>query len=162
MKTELQDQINTCTNELHDIDTKIASLPFFDPTTMYLTNYALIKASGTIEYVYRSIVADYFSSYPIHQIHTYLEKTVRSSSMSATYSNMCKLLGNFDDIWNKNFKKAVDNHPDKQRLLDSSQSLVNNRHTFAHGRTPTATFSDIQNYYNDAIILINIFDSVVV
>ena len=162
MKTELQDQINLCTAEISDIDTKMSSLSPLDKTKIYLTHYALIKACGTIEFVYWSIVADYFSSSPMHQIHTYLEKTVRNGSMSATYENMCKLLGNFDDAWKNNFKAAVNAHPDKERLLDSSKSLVNNRHTFAHGRTPTATFQDIKNYYNDAIVLLNIFDSVVV
>ena len=58
-------------------------------------------------------------------------------------------------------KSAIDAHPDKERLRDSLKSLVNNRHAFAHGKVSTATFQDIKNYYNDALTVINIFDSIV-
>ena len=161
MKTELQNQINDCTAELNDIDSKMSSLSPLDKTKVYLTNYALIRAGGTIEHVYRSIVADFFLSTPVPQIHNYLEKTVRNGSMSATYDNMSGLLGKFDDAWQRNFKNAVDAHPDRTRLRDSLRSLVTNRHAFAHGGVPTATFQDIKNYYNDALTVINIFDSIV-
>ena len=105
MKTELQNQINDCTNELNDIETKMSSLAPLDKIKVYLTNYALIRTCGTIEHVYRSIVADFFLSYTVPQIHNYLEKTVRNGSMSATYENMIRLLGKFDDAWCENFKK---------------------------------------------------------
>lgn len=162
MKTELRDKINDCNTELNDIDNKLLSLSPLDKTKVYLTNYALIRACGTVEYVYRSIVADFFLSTPVPQIHNYLEKTVRNGSMSATYDNMSKLLGKFDDSWKSNFKNTIDMHPDKERLRSSLNSLVTNRHAFAHGIMPSATFQDIKRYFNDAIIVINIFDSIVV
>lgn len=62
MKSELQDLIDECTAEINDIETRIAAMPPLDKAVRYLTHYALIKASGTAEFVYRSIVADYFSA----------------------------------------------------------------------------------------------------
>lgn len=162
MKQELVDMITDCSSELDDIRIKLSSLPALDKSRYYLTQYALIRACGTIEFVYRSIVADFFDASPLTQIHTYLEKTVRTGSMSATYQNMQNLLGKFDDTWKSNFKQAVQQHPQCNQLTSSAKSLVENRHAFAHGRPPTATFTDIQNYYNDALVLINLFDSIVV
>ncbi len=81
--------------------------------------------------------------------------------MSAKYEMMQQLLGKFDDQWKKNFQNAVKARPDKERLISASNSLVSNRHSFAHGKAPTATFSDIKNYYFDVLELIKIFDSVV-
>lgn len=161
MKTELSNQLAECTRQLSEIDTKISALQPFDKVRAYLTQYALIKACGTLEFVYRSIVADYFDQSSLTQIHTYLDKTVRSGSMSATYDNMSSLLGKFDSNWRSAFKNAVQARPDGQRIIASAKSLVTNRHLFAHGQSPTATFNDIFQYYNDALELINELDAVV-
>lgn len=162
MTANLQNMINDCTLELSDIDTKIASLSGLDKTTIYLRHYALIKACGTLEYVFRSIVADYVTNSATPQVITYIDSTIRSGSMSVTYDNMCSLLKKFDDTWTTNFKAQVNAHPDKQRLIDASNSLVKNRHLFAHGKMTTASFSDIKQYYQDTLTLVQIFDSVVV
>ena len=58
---------------------------------------------------------------------------------------MQALLGKFDDQWKKNFQNAVKARPDKERLISASNSLVNNRHSFAHGKVPTANFNEIKN-----------------
>lgn len=136
-------------------------MPPLDKAKLYLTNYALIKACGTIEFVYRSIVADFFDQSSLSQIHTYIDKTIRSGSMSATYDNMSKLLGKFDDNWKKSFVNLVKQRTDKQKIIDSSNSLVNNRHLFAHGKAPTASFNDIFQYYQDTLELIKMLNKVV-
>lgn len=161
MKTDLQDLIDECTIELNDIEGRLDNLPALDKERLYLTQYALIKSCGTVEFVYRSIVADYFDQSSLVQIHTYIDNTVRSGSMSATYDNMNKLLKKFDSNWANTFKNSVQSHPNAQRLISSSNSLVNNRHLFAHGKPPTATFRDIKNYYFDVLQLVNILDSIV-
>lgn len=81
--------------------------------------------------------------------------------MSAKYEMMQKLLGKFDDQWKKDFQKAVSVRPDKDKLISASNSLVNNRHYFAHGKPPTATFLEIKQYYADVVSLIQIFDTIV-
>ena len=162
MKQDLIDMIAACSAELTDITSKMGTLPTLDKTKAYLTQYALIRTCGTIEFVYRSIVADFFDQFGVRQMDTYIENTVRKGSMSCTYDNMCGLLGKFDNNWSTAFKQAVAQHPDGQRLISSVKSLVNNRHLFAHGKPPTATFSDICQYYHDGLTLINLFDSAVV
>lgn len=161
MKTELQDLIDECTAEINDIEARIAEMRPLDKEVRYLTHYALIKASGTAEFVYRSIVADYFSILSDSRIDTYLDAAIRQGSMSAKYGMMCTLLNKFDEQWQSSFKSAVKAHPNSQRIIAASDSLVANRHAFAHGKTPTATFNDIKTYYLDVLELIKIFDSVV-
>lgn len=161
MKSELRDLINECTAEINDIGARIVSMPALDKGVRYLTNYALIKASGTAELVYRSIVADYFLTLSNSRIDTYLDNQIRQGSMSAKYEEMQKLLGKFDEQWKKNFQRAVQARSDKDRLIAASNSLVTNRHSFAHGKNPTATFNEIKQYYLDVIELITIFDTIV-
>lgn len=162
MNANLQTMMNDCSAELSDIDTRIAKMSALDKGRTYYTKYALIRTCGTVEFVYRSIVADFFTRYSIPQIDKYLELKVLTSSMSATYDNMNKLLGSFDDNWERNFKNSVTSRPDGSKLKTSINSLVNNRHLFAHGKNPTATFSDIKQYYADATILIQLFDRAVI
>ncbi len=161
MKDELQNLIDDCNTELSDIESRIQELPSLDKGIRYLTNYAIIKAAGTAELVYRSIVADHFSQLSDKRIDTYLDSTVRFGSMSAKYEQMCSLLKKFDDAWCNSFKAAVAADPNGQRMRDASSSLVTNRHSFAHGKNPTATFMDIKQYFQDVVSLINIFDSTV-
>lgn len=161
MKRELQDLINDCSAEIADIEVKLQALQPFDKEVRYLTNYALIKASGTVEVVYRSIVADHFSQLSNSRIDTFLDAAVRNGQMSAKYEQMCNLLQKFDVGWRDSFKAAVLANPDGQRLMAASNSLVTNRHAFAHGKNPTASFQDIKRYYQDVLQLIAIFDSVV-
>ena len=161
MKQELVDMLGECDKELADIEQRIKKLSAFDKEKLYLTNYALIKACGTVEFIYRSIVADYFSKLNSDKIDKYIDTNIRSGSMSATYDNMSRLLGKFDDNWKKNFQNNVNQRGDKNKLISDSESLVTNRHSFAHGKTPSATFSDIKRYYSSVVILIRILDKVV-
>lgn len=161
MKQELQEMLADCTKELDDIEERINALPSFDKGRQYFTNYALMKACGTVEFVYRSIVADHFSQLSNSRIDTYLDSTIRQGSNSAKYENMKKLLNKFDHQWSVNFQTAVQTLPEGKRLIDASNSLVANRHNFAHGKAPTATFLEIKQYYLDVVQLIGIFDLIV-
>lgn len=161
MKQELQDMLAGCTAELNDIEVRINSLPSLDKGRQYFTNYALIKACGTVEFVYRSIVADHFSQLSNSRIDTYLDTTVRQGSNSAKYENMKKLLNKFDRQRGDSFQTTVQGLDNGSRLIDASNSLVTNRHNFAHGKAPTATFLEIKQYYLDVVQLITVFDSIV-
>lgn len=161
MKQELRDMLADCTAELDDIGQRIDALPLLDQGCRYLTNYALIKACGTVEFVYRSIVADHFAQLSNDRIDTYLDSTIRRGSNSAKYENMKNLLKKFDPQWCTNFHHAVTKLDNGQRLIAASNSLVANRHNFAHGKSPSATFLEIKQYYLDVVQLIDVFDSIV-
>ncbi len=161
MKDALRDQVESCVAELEEIEKKIESLPPLDKMKSYLTMYALMRTCGTIEFVYRAIVADFFDQFPIPQLHSYMSNTVREASASATYDNMCNLLKKFDSSWTTDFKNLVGINSNKDKMLLSTHSLVQNRHQFAHGMMPTVTFNDIKLYYHDSLQLLAIFDSIV-
>lgn len=153
--------ISECTSELSDIEQIIQSLPTLAKQKSYLTKYALIKASGTLEMVYRSIIADYFTGFHSPQLENFLDAKVRHGSSSAKYEMMSKLLKMFDESWSDCFKKNVSMRSDSDKIIVSSNSLVRNRHDFAHGQEPTATFNEIKQYYLDTLELIKELDLVV-
>lgn len=162
MNSVLTTLITDCTNELSDIKNKVDALPPLDKTKIYFTNYALIKACGTVEYVYRGIIADFVENGASQQIVKYIDATIRNGSMSPTYDNMCGILVRFDDNWLSTFKIRVNRRTDRNKIISSSNSLVTNRHAFAHGKNSTATLVEIIDYYQDVVKLIYELDAVVV
>jgi hypothetical protein len=81
--------------------------------------------------------------------------------MNPSRENIIRTLKHFDDDWCKEFKKKCKEHEDWERLRDSIDSLNNARNSFAHGDTPSSSFENIRNYFNDSVIIMNILDDVV-
>lgn len=160
MKRELKKQIRLCLEELKEIDKLIAAAPL-DSKVPFLTMYALIKSCGTVEYVFKSIIADFCERTRITQLQNYIEISIREAPTSPKYDNILNLLNKFDNQWHSNFKNNFNAHPDAQRLRASLNSLVTNRHQFAHGRIPPVSFNSIKTYFIDAIEVLKILDAIV-
>lgn len=131
------------------------------PSRRYLTLYSLIKASGVVEFSFKTILADYHLA-GLPQAVTYINNTVRDSSKNPSLDNIFALLKEFDFQWYLTFKNQLKAHPDSLRIKQSIKSLCDNRNSFAHGKSCTASFTDIMQYFEDSIIVITILDSVVV
>lgn len=162
MTENVRIRITECSTELDEIERIIEGLSPLDKSKQYLTKYALIKASGTLESAYHHIVADFLEKFKIPQFNYYISNNVRRNSLSVKYSNMTKFLGQFDANWEKTFKDRVSAKPGKDKLINSAESLVDNRHAFAHGASTTVSFGDVKNYYYDTLELIKEFDDSVV
>lgn len=160
--TAAQQYINDCNSELAQIDLLIQALGQFNNTVPYLTKYAIIKACGTVEQCFKTIVADHNSQHHSPQIRNYVDETIRKSSMNPSYDNICNTLKKFDLTWLASFKTAVNNHPDKAQINTSLSSLNEERNKFAHGGQPTSSFTDVKGYFLNALTLITILDSAVV
>lgn len=155
----VQDAIQDCLSELEQLSVLLDAVEHTSKMGKYLTRYALIKACGTIEYSYKTLVADALGKMS-EQLETYIEKKVRDSSSNPTYNQMTSLLNDFDSKWNSEFKNAVNSMPHHERITSSLDSLNKNRNNFAHGKNPTASFTEIRNYFNDAIKIIAAMDSI--
>ena len=152
--------IESCIQELDRIETLIENLlGHTSPIIPYLTKYAIVRTCGTIEYCFKTIIADLHVGTP--QVLNYIDKTIRQSSMNPSINNICTTLKKFDENWNNTFLEKIRNHEHPQRLRDSIDSLNNARNSFAHGGTPTSTFDNVRNYFNDTVILIQMLDEIV-
>ncbi len=158
--TNAQTAIEDCERELEKINHLIQGLGTMTPVTSYLSKYCLVKVCGTIEYCFKTIIADFYSV-ASPQLSCYLDKKIRQSSKNPSYNNICSLLKDFNEEWNHQFKNTIEHHPSKTRILTSLESMNNNRNNFAHGQGCTPSFSDIQSQFSDARIVINILDEVV-
>ncbi len=158
---DAQTNINSCTRELDRIENIIQNmLGHTSPIVPYLTRYSIVKACGTIEFCFKTIIADLHTG-TTPQVMNYIDNTIRSSSMNPSISNICSTLKKFDSGWNTAFKNKIREHANSERIKDSLDSLNNARNSFAHGGTPTSSFENIKNYFNDTIEIIKILDEVV-
>lgn len=158
----VQNDLDEGAQELDHLETLIVSLGPGSAITPYLTKYAIIKACGSIEQAYKTLIADYCAHRSKKQVKRFIRVRVRDASSNPSYSNMCKHLRDFDEDWQLTFKSRVGGDGDKTQLLTSLQSLVDARNDFAHGGNPAASIGDIRDYFEHSRRLVEYMDSVVV
>jgi hypothetical protein len=137
------------------------SLGMTSNVVQYLNKYSIIKACGTIEVAYKSIISDYCIRRAKKQVKEFINQTIRESSSNPSYSNICSTLKKFDAAWHSKFKSKLDTHPEKSKIMSSLESLVEARNDFAHGGNPTLTITDINAYYKNSLKLIEILDEII-
>lgn len=148
--------IQDCQNELNDIETIIQREGALSSLAKYLTRYALIRISGTFEFSYKNLIADYYTT---SVIEPYLTNTIRDSSSNASIENIHKLLKSFDETKNDNFKNSLNGHDRNKSALKSLNSW---RNDFAHGKSINVSFSELKQYFSDSILIFENLDSVLV
>jgi len=128
----------------------------------YINKYCIIRACGSIEIAFKTIIADFINRRSKIQIKNYINKYVRENSSNPSYDNICKLLKSFDSSWNTNFKSEVNKHPDKSKIMTSIESLVDARNEFAHGGNPNIPVQSTIDYFYDGKTLIEILDTIII
>jgi len=155
---EVQRLLDDCSTELSQVKTLIDGLGVASNIAPYLTKYSLIRACGTVEQAFKSIICDFCSRRGKKQVKRFIEQRVRDSSINPSYSNICKLLKEFDEDWSTHFKTSIGNSPHKDAWMTSLQSLVDVRNDFAHGGNPSASIGDVMRYYQHSRAVIEALD----
>jgi hypothetical protein len=153
--------LDDCAAELVRINQVIVAFGPAHDVVPFLTNYAIIKCCGTIEFCFKLIISDFHNTLPI-QAKNYIESTFTNSSMNPTKENICKSLKQFDVNWNEQFKTLLRDDIDNERLESSLKSLNSARNGFAHGSNPGVSFNSISDYFVDSRRIIEYLDSVVI
>lgn len=153
--------LNDCDQDLQNALNIVNGLGQSSNVVPYLNRYGIIKACGSIEQAYKTIIADYCNYRSKQQIKNYINKTIRDGSSNPSYDNICSTLKRFDRNWHITFKADVNGHIDKVTIKTSLQSLVDARNEFAHGGNPNVSLNDVYLYFQQSRELIEILDNVV-
>ncbi len=159
---EAEKLMNDCQQELEDIKKIIKKLSSFDAQVPFLTRYAVIRSSGSLEMAYKSMICDSCETGANRQMKKFLEKNFREKPVNLKYDMICKSLTSFDEAWNKNFKlrlRAVKKGDSWKTSLDSLMEL---RNSFAHGGKPTASFADVFEYFKHSRRILILVDRIVI
>ena len=147
----VSERLVACIDEFETIDFIIKGMGSMSHPIPYLTRYSIIRACGAIEFGFKTIISDINIELQSKQLKQFIDIKFRNSSMNPSYSNICRGLASFDEKWKITFKKNIGELENKERILDSLDSLNNARNTFAHGGSPSASFVNVQIYFNDSI-----------
>lgn len=155
------EQLLSCKTELETI-AEIVSSNAFDSSTRIFNHYCAIKACGTLEKAFKSLISEYFKEHaPLSQITTYINLTIEKSSINPSLDNMKGTLKKFDDNWKIEFDTLLKAHNKYDEIKTSLQSLNDARNVFAHGGSPNITAGDALRYFNDAQIVIQCFEEAI-
>lgn len=154
-------QLKQCRTELDDVYKTISGAGLMSPSAPYLTKYAVIRACGTIEVSFKSLVADFCSKTSNAQIKRFIHLKIRKGSANPSQKNIMDTLNLFDETWKTRFKSNLKADPDKQKLLASLQSLVDARNEFAHGGNPTLSITDVVRHFDHARRIVEHVDTVI-
>ncbi len=157
----MQSHLNSCQADIDQVKAIIDGIGIGSTIVPYLTRYSIIRACGAIETSFKSIIADYCSYRSKKQVKTFIDSKVRSTSSNPSYENICRLIKTFDREWHSKFKQKIKNHPRKDNLMTSLQSLVDARNDFAHGGHPSTSISDLITYFTDSKEVIEVLDQIV-
>lgn len=152
--SNVEQMLKDCRQELDDIERKIQNAGTLSSLSKYLTKYSLIKITGTFEYSYKNLIADYYTT---SDIESYLTNTIRDSSSNPSLEKINTLLKNFDESKKDAFKDALKGMERNKTSLSSLNSL---RNDFAHGKSITVSFSNLKQYFNDSVIIFEKLDNV--
>ena len=137
MNDSSQRLINDCSNDINKIKKWIDDNPT-DSLIQYLVPYAVVRASGTIEYVFKQMIYDYLSAEAGKDTKTYLEHAIIDSSSNPTTSMIARVIQDFDEKKAETFRASLSSE-EKHHL----NSLVSSRNDVAHGRNINASINSV-------------------
>ena len=146
MNGDYRQTLRDCEVELNSIQQWIHRNRL-DSNVRFLTSYSVIKACGTVEYVFKQIVYDYLSSGANEEAKTYLNKSIIEASFNPSTGQMYRILEKINSDWRVGFENLIKGSSQMGQL----NSLVKLRNSFAHGSAITASINDVKNYYNAGI-----------
>lgn len=153
--------IEDCNAELSRITGIINEVGSTSNLSGYLTKYSLIRICGTLEVCYKTIIADYYENFA-PQLGRFIGHHLREASMNPTYENICKAINRFDEVRLTNFKSEVSKLKNAESFKNSFFVLNRERNNVAHGINSTLSFNDMKSRFSEAIIIIEVLDSVMI
>lgn len=115
----------------------------FHSNIKYLVSYAIIKASGTIEIVFKTIIYDFLSENATKEAKQFLSSKILDSSCNPSTQKISAIINGFDGKKSKDFDKKLKNTQEKSDL----NSLVSLRNDLAHGGTVNVTINTVYKYF---------------
>lgn len=157
MNGSYQNVLHECSLELENIK-RWEEAHRLDSNIRYLTSYAIIKASGTIEYVLKQMLYDALSVNANEEAKNYLMKNIVDASFNPSPGMISKMLEKMSQDWKDEFENKIKGTNQKGQL----KSLVDLRNSFAHGTTITASMSDVVSYYESGIFVLEALYDIII
>ena len=141
---------SVCAKEVNAV--RVESLSF-------LTKYALIKACGTIELCFKTIISERVTEKESVLVKKYLEETFLSRGINPKIKAISSHLSKFDEAWPKQFEDKIAAKDNK--ISSSMRYLVDERNKHAHGQDTRIGLHEVIECFGRGRNAIEILDEVV-
>lgn len=156
MNGEFLQMLMDTKEELNSIRKWINAGNQFDSKTRYLISYSVVRASGTVEVIFKNIVYNSLAVGANEKAKEYLANAIIESSCNPNTGNMSNMLQSISSEWKKEFDQKVKQSGEKDKL----NSLVQLRNDFAHGDAISVSIDTVIKYFDSAVEILNILDGV--
>ena len=148
--------LDDCDLESKNIKTWIDNNKF-DSNVRFLVAYAVIKSSGSIELVFKSMIHTFLSQNCIDETKVFLAKNIIESSANPSPGIIEKYLEQFDGKRKVKFSDLLNGSQDKGNL----KSLVSLRNDIAHGRTINSSINVVESYFESGKKILETLEKVI-
>lgn len=97
--------LNDCYDELNKIREIISGFDSENKAVGYINKYAIIRATGSIEFAFKKIIADKVESGCHDQIKNFIKRKIRESAHNPKLGTIENVLTDFDPRWQKSSMK---------------------------------------------------------
>lgn len=153
-----QNEVAACKEDLQRIQQLICGIGSMNPVSGYLTKFALIRACGTLEVCYKTLIADFYEAIS-PELQRYITIHVRDASLNAKYENINKVLKEFSEEKSKDYKYNINARADKEHILAAMTTLNSARNEIAHGGNMSLSIADICNHFEKSVCVLEELDN---
>ncbi len=114
--------------------------------------YLCVLVSGFVETSIQTIFSEYAKKRSSREVASYVESRLKRFQ-NPSMQRIVDLIGEFNPVWRESFELATEGEP-----KDAINSIVANRNNIAHGESVGITYSRIQQYYENAIKVVDLID----
>ncbi|WP_038180790.1 HEPN domain-containing protein [Vibrio rhizosphaerae] len=157
---DVQILLNTCREELQGIQALLTGLGPEAKPTPYVKKYAVIRATGAVEWGFKKIIADKVDEDSHQQVKNFIERKIRKSSCNPKMGQIENMILEFDSRWHSKFLELI-SLANKPTLTSALKNLVDARNSFAHGGDPDFDIDDTVSCFDSAIQVLQILDATV-
>lgn len=155
MNGDYERELNDCKIELGKIEHWI-NRNKLDSNVKYLVAYSVIKATASIEVIFKKMVFEYLAQGVIEDTKKYLSNMIIESSCNPGPGNIGRILEQINGQLKREFDETLKGTQQKGDLT----SLVNLRNDFAHGRDVTATINTVVRYFDSGKWVLTVLDDI--
>jgi len=149
-----------CRSELQVIKSFLIGLGRESNPYEYMNRYAVIRASGTIETGFKTIIADRVDEGSHAQVRAFIKRKIRDSSANPKLGVIENMLSEFDDRWRTRFDELMA-FEDKLGVQSSLKKLVDARNSFAHGGSTNLELDETIKCFEHGVLVLEILDRIV-
>lgn len=138
-------------------DIQLARKQSDDEIKSLLAKIVCIRISGLLEIALKCRISDYSEKKTPKEIKRFLTQKFKDIT-NLKAKKLCDILGTFSLDWQKSFEEKLS---ENSQIKSSLDSLITLRNDIAHGQNCVTSLSNVQQYFDDAKIVVGLFDRII-